>query len=367
MKNSFLFKPLQRKKTIKIMVGNIAVGGDAPVSVQTMTKTDTCDIKGTIKQIQSVASAGCDIIRVAVPDRRAAQAIKEIKKEITIPLVADIHFDYRLAISSLEAGADAIRINPGNIGSREKIKEVVKAAVEHKSVIRIGVNSGSLEKDIMEKHKGVEAEALVESALRHIQLMEDMNFKNIKISVKASDPLTTVQAYKLLSEKTRYPLHVGVTEAGTFLPGVIRSSVAIGVLLWHGIGDTIRVSLTDTPEREVRAGIEILRALGLRKDRGGSIISCPTCGRVQVDVISIAGKVEELLEKYYRENPKMPRPRVAVMGCVVNGPGEAKEADIALAGGKGKFALYVRGKLIKTVEEKQAINALMKEVGRWGK
>jgi len=353
-----------RKTTRLIHVGDVDVGGDARVSVQTMTKTDTRDAAATIRQIQSVASLGCDIVRVAVPDQEAALALREICGQSTIPVIADIHFDHQLAVTALDAGVDGLRINPGNIGGQAKVEAVVRAATPRRVPIRIGVNAGSLEKDLEQKHGGPTAEALVESALGHVALLEKVGYEEIKISVKASSVLKTVEAYRLLSEKTDYPLHLGVTEAGTFLPGTVRSSVALGILLGEGIGDTIRVSLTDIPEKEVRVGLELLRCLGLREP-GPSVISCPTCGRVEVSVISIAQQVEEALERYYLENPDASRPIVAVMGCMVNGPGEAKEADIAIAGGKDKFALYVNGKHEITVPECDAVATLMAHVRVW--
>lgn len=354
---------IKRVKTRQIMVGGIAVGGDAPVSVQTMTKTDTRDVCSTVEQLRRIEAAGCDIVRLAVIDAAAADALKEIRKVTALPLVADIHFDHRLALAALAAGVDALRINPGNIGTEHKVSEVVAAARERNVPIRIGVNSGSLEPEI-EKQHGNSAEALVESALRHVMLLEKNGYHEIKLSVKSSDVLTTVSAYRLLSRRCEYPLHLGVTEAGTFMAGTVRSSVGIGILLAEGIGDTIRVSLTDTPEREVDVGLELLRALNLRAP-GPRVISCPTCGRVQVDVVSMAAAVEHLLAEYFRMNPASPRPLVAVMGCMVNGPGEARHADIALAGGKGKYALYIKGERVKTVDESKALDALRDAVDSW--
>lgn len=353
-----------RRQTRQVFVGSVAVGGGAAVSVQTMTKTDTCDVAGTVAQIEEVAALGCDIVRVAVPDERAAQCLAEIKGRVDVPLVADIHFRHELALQALDAGVDGLRINPGNIGGPDRVREVVKAASERRTPIRIGVNSGSLEKSIEEEYGGRGAEALVASAIRHIAMMEDMEFRDIKVSVKASDVTTTIEAYRLLALRIDYPLHVGVTEAGTFLAGTVRSSVGIGVLLAEGIGDTIRVSLTDTPAREVKVGLELLRCLGLRPP-GASVISCPTCGRVSVNVVEIAMKVEEELEKYYLANPWTPRPVVAVMGCMVNGPGEAKHADIALAGGVEKFAVYVDGRHVANVNESAAVDAVLEHVEVW--
>ena len=355
---------IHRHSTKHIKVGDVAVGGGAPVSVQTMTKTDTRDVKVTVAQIHEIEAIGCDIVRVAILDSEAARAFSKIRKQVGIPVVADIHFDYRLALEAIKGGADGIRINPGNIGGAEKLKIVVKAAKAKKIPIRVGVNSGSVEKDILVKCCGATPEALVESAIRNVRLIEDFGYDQIKISVKASDVERTVDSYRLLSRKTKYPLHLGVTEAGTFMAGTIRSSVAMGILLAEGIGDTIRVSLTDSPAKEVRVGLELLRSLGMR-EQGPSVISCPTCGRVQVDVVLLAGRVEEELEKYFRLYPKAPRPLVAVMGCMVNGPGEAREADIAVAGGKGKFALYVRGEMVRTVSESQALKAILDAVRKW--
>ncbi|MFC1497674.1 flavodoxin-dependent (E)-4-hydroxy-3-methylbut-2-enyl-diphosphate synthase [Verrucomicrobiota bacterium] len=354
----------KRRNTRQVHVGSVAVGGGASISVQTMTKTDTRDVATTISQIQEVQALGCDIVRLAVPDESAVKAFAEIRKKIKIPLVADIHFDHKLAVLAVEAGADAIRINPGNIGGTDKVKEVVSAAQTRNVPIRIGVNSGSLEKDIAEKYGASAPQALVESAIRHVRILEDVDYNEIIISAKANDVQRTVDTYRLLSSQTDYPLHVGVTEAGTFLNGTVRSSVAMGILLTEGIGDTIRVSLTDTPAREVRVGLELLRSLGLRKP-GPGVVSCPTCGRIEVDVVTLAGRVEEELEKFYVRNPDASRPLVAVMGCMVNGPGEAKEADIALAGGKGKFALYVRGEHVSTVDESDALKALLEQVRAW--
>lgn len=356
--------PILRRSTRRISVGNVAVGGDAPVTVQTMTKTDTRDAAATIRQIKEAAAIGCDIVRVAVVDADACRALKQICREAGIPVVADIHFDYRLALGAIKAGVHGLRINPGNIGSVSKVEEVVKAARDRSVPIRIGVNSGSLEKDILEAAGGPTAAGLVESALRHVRILEDLAYREIKISVKASDVLMTVQAYRLLSEKCDYPLHLGVTEAGTFLGGTVKSSVALGALLMDGIGDTIRVSLTDSPDQEVRVGLAMLRCLGLRKG-AAHVISCPTCGRIEVDVRGIACEVEQRLENYYAANPDAEQPTVAVMGCMVNGPGEAREADLALAGGKGKFALYLHGNHLASVPESEAVDALMKEVERY--
>ena len=352
---------IKRRVSRQIHLGHVAVGGLAPVSVQTMTKTDTRDVNSTKEQILELERIGCDIIRLAVVDKDAACALSAICRSIHIPVVADIHFDYRLALMSLEAGVDGLRINPGNIGSTRKVKEVASAAQERKVPIRIGVNSGSMEKDILAKHGGPTAEAMVESAMKHVRILEDIGFREIKISVKASDVPRTIQAYRTLAEITDYPLHLGLTEAGTFFRGAVRSSVGLGILLAEGIGDTIRISLTEHPRMEVRAGQEILRALGFRKP-GPDVISCPTCGRAQIDVISMAHKVEDEMEKLFHEYPDAVWPCVAIMGCMVNGPGEAAEADIAIAGGKAKSALYVAGKVVATVDEQEIVPALVKQV-----
>lgn len=359
---SSILKP--RRKTRAIHVGPITVGGDSPVSVQTMTKTDTRDVSATIAQIADVAALGCDIVRIAVPDQAAAAALAEIRRETVVALVADIHFDHKLAVLAINAGVNGLRINPGNIGARDKVAEVVAAAKEREVPIRVGVNSGSLEEDLLSKHGGPSAEALVESAVRHVRILEDLDYREIKISVKASDVPRTVEAYRLLSREVEYPLHLGVTEAGTLVPGTVSSSVAMGILLAEGIGDTIRVSLTDAPQQEVRAGLAILRSLGLRPP-GASVISCPTCGRTEIDVAGLAAKIEKELEDHYKENADAPRPVVAVMGCVVNGPGEAKHADIAVAGGKGKAALYVRGTYVETVDERDIRCRILEAVKSW--
>lgn len=344
-----------RKKTRKVKAGNLFIGGDAPVTVQSMTNTETSDTGATISQISALEKAGCDIIRVAVPDMPSALAIAEIKKRISIPLVADIHFDYRLAITAMEQGADKVRINPGNIGSKDRVKSVVSCAKERAIPIRIGVNSGSLEKEILEKYGGVTPEALVESALKHVQILEDLDFSDIVISLKASNVRLTIDAYRLMSEKVPYPLHIGVTEAGTPYMGTIKSAVGIGALLADGIGDTIRVSLTGDPVEEVKAGKAILKSLGLYR-RGAELISCPTCGRTKINLISIATKVEKALENV--EKPI----KVAVMGCVVNGPGEAREADIGIAGGDGCAMLFKKGEVLRKVPEDRVIEELLKEI-----
>jgi len=345
----------ERRPTRQVRVGNVLIGGGAPISIQSMTNTPTRDVGATVAQIKALEKAGCDIVRVAVPDMASAEAVKAIKDQISIPLVADIHFDHRLALKAMESGADKIRINPGNIGSKEKVREVVNMASQRGIPIRIGVNSGSLEKHLLEKYGRVCAEALVESALNHAALLEDMGFRDIVISIKASDVVMSYRAHQLLSEKTDYPLHIGITEAGTPYRGIIKSAVGIGALLLNGIGDTLRVSLTGDPVEEVRAAKEILRACGLYR-KGIQFISCPTCGRTQIDLIGIANKVEEALEG-------LDKPiKVAIMGCAVNGPGEAREADIGIAGGKGTAVLFKKGRIIKKVDEDKIVETLIQEI-----
>jgi len=344
-----------RKITREVKIGNKKIGGNNPILVQSMTNTDTHDIEKTIEQIRRLEAEGCDIIRVAVPDMEAAEAIKEIKKNINIPLVADIHFDYRLAIKSIENGVDKIRINPGNIGREENIKKVVEIAKERGIPIRIGVNSGSLEKEILHKYKGITAEAVVESALKSVLILEKLGFYDIVISLKTPNVPLTIEAYKLASSKVDYPLHVGITEAGTIEAGTIKSAIGIGTLLYLGIGDTIRVSLTGDPVHEVRVGRQILRSLGLLKE-GVEVISCPTCGRTKIDLIKLAQEVEKRTRHI-----KKPL-KVAVMGCVVNGPGEAKEADIGIAGGDGEGVIFKKGKVYKKVKEEELIEELTKEI-----
>lgn len=345
---------INRRPTLPIQIGNVKIGGGAPVSVQSMTKTRTGDIKATIRQIHELERIDCDIIRVAVPDMESARALAAIRRAIHIPLIADIHFDHRLALAAIAGGADGLRINPGNIGSTAKIKEIVRAASEKNLPIRIGVNAGSLEKDILARHGSPTVPALVESALRHVRVLEDLGQRTIKISVKTSDVLRTIEAYRLLSKATRYPLHLGVTEAGMLLCGAVRSSVALGILLAEGIGDTIRVSLADEPANEVRAGREILRSLGLHPG-GPRIIVCPACGRAQINVRKLARAVEDELKKLEKKNRQIKTwPSVAVMGCVVNGPGEAREADIALVCGKNKVFLYIAGVKTAALDAKSA-------------
>ncbi len=343
-------------KTRVVQIGNLKIGGENPIRVQSMCNTDTRNAAATIKQILDLENAGCEIIRVAVPDMVAAKAIKDIKKGIHIPLVADIHFDYKLALESIKNGVDKVRINPGNIGSMENVKKVVDACKDKNIPIRIGINTGSLEKEAEEKY-GRTAQAMVESALKHIQILEKLNFHNIIISLKASDIQRTVEAYRLLSQKVDYPLHLGITEAGTLNIGTIKSSVGLGIMLFEGLGDTIRVSLTGDPIEEVRVGWEILKSLKLR-DRGVNLISCPTCGRTEIDLIGLANKVEKALLGV--DKPIT----VAVMGCVVNGPGEAKEADIGVAGGHHQGVIFKKGQILKTIPEDQILEELLKEIDK---
>lgn len=347
---------ITRRKTREIRVGNIAVGGKALISVQSMTNTDTRDVEATVRQIHRLESAGCEIVRVAVPDSEAADRVRDIKGRVAVPLIADIHFDYRLALKSLEGGMDGLRINPGNIGSREKVEKVVAAARDRGVPIRIGVNAGSLEKGLEERMGSVPA-AMVESGKRHIGILEDLGFRDIKISLKASDVLETLEAYRLLSREGDYPFHIGISEAGTLESGTIKSSVGLGILLSEGIGDTLRVSLSADPVEEVRVGFGILKALGLRQ-RGIDLISCPTCSRQEIDVVSLAREVEEALASV-----KLPL-HVAVMGCVVNGPGEAKKADIAICGGKGIGVLYKKGEILRKVKREDLIPQLLEEIQR---
>lgn len=344
-----------RKKTRKVKVGNVYVGGDAQVSVQSMTNTDTRDAQKTIEQIKRLEEAGCDIVRCAVPDMEAAQNIKKIVSGISIPLVADIHFDYRLALEAIKNGVSALRINPGNIGSEERVKLVAQAAKSNGVPIRIGVNSGSLEKDLLKKYGTPTPEALVESALRHVEILESMNFNDIVISIKSADVPNMIESYRLMSKKCNYPLHLGVTEAGTIWRGSIKSSIGIGTLLAEGIGDTIRVSLTGDPVEEIRVGKEILKTFGYVKS-GIQFISCPTCGRTQINLIKIAEEVEEKLSSCKKSI------KVAIMGCVVNGPGEAREADIGIAGGNGEGLIFKKGEIIKKVKEEDLVNELIKEI-----
>lgn len=348
---------IKRKETKVVKIGNEYIGGSNKILIQSMCNTDTRDIKSTVNQISLLKDAGCEIIRVAVPDMEAANALKEIKSKIKIPLVADIHFDYRLALKAIENGIDKLRINPGNIGNYERVKEVVNSAKERNIPIRIGVNSGSLEKDILNKYKAVTPEGLVESALKHIDMLEGLDYENIVISIKASNVQFTIKSYKLLSEKVNYPLHLGITESGTVFSGSIKSAVGIGAILSMGIGDTIRVSLTGNPVEEIKTAKEILKSIGLRKF-GIEFISCPTCGRTEIDLISIAEKVEK---QCININKNI---KVAVMGCAVNGPGEAKEADIGIAGGKGYGLIFKKGEILRKVPESELIEQLIMEINK---
>lgn len=347
-----------RDHTKEIHIGNRVIGGGNPILIQSMTNTKTDDVKATVAQIRQLEEAGCEIIRCTVPTLEAAKAISEIKKQIQIPLVADIHFDYKMAIAAIENGADKIRINPGNIGSREKVAEVVKAARERNIPIRVGVNSGSLEKELVEKYHGVTAEGIVESALDKVQIIEDLGYDNLVISIKSSDVLMSVKAHELLAGKTVYPLHVGITESGTVLSGNIKSSIGLGIILHQGIGDTIRVSLTGDPVEEIKSAKLILRTLGLRKG-GIEVVSCPTCGRTNIDLIGLATRVEQMVQNYDLDI------KVAVMGCAVNGPGEAKEADIGIAGGIGEGLLIKRGEIVRKVPESELLDTLKAELDAW--
>ena len=347
---------INRRQTRQIQLGTVKIGGTAPVTVQSMTKTDTRDVRATVQQIWDLEAAGCEIVRCAVPVREAAEQLGAIKKKIRIPLVADIHFNYKLALIAIEQGVDGLRLNPGNIGARKYVEEVVKAASERKIPIRIGVNAGSLEKDLLQKYEGPTADGMVESGLRHIRILEDVGYQEIKISLKASDPLMMIEAYRLLADQVDYPFHLGVTEAGTPTVGTIKSAVGLGTLLAEGIGDTIRVSLAADPVEEVRVGVEILKALRLRKE-GLTFVACPSCGRADVDLVGLAKAVEERMSPYSNLNI-----HVAVMGCEVNGPGEARAADLGVAGGKGIGLIFKRGEVIRKVPEAEIVNALMEEV-----
>ena len=349
---------MYRDNTKIIKIGDKLIGGGNPIMIQSMTNTHTEDVEATVKQILRLEKAGCDIIRCTVPTIEAAHAIKEIKKQIHIPLVADIHFDYKMAIAAMENGADKIRINPGNIGSTDKIKAVVDVAKSRNIPIRVGVNSGSLEKDIVEKYNGVTAKGLVESALDKVKIIEELGYDNLVISIKSSDVLMCVKAHELIAEQTNYPLHVGITESGTIFSGSIKSSIGLGLILNQGIGDTIRVSLTDDPVREVEAAKLILRTLGLRKG-GIEVVSCPTCGRTRIDLIGLASSVEELVKNYDLDI------KIAVMGCVVNGPGEAKEADLGIAGGDGCGVLIKHGEIVKKCDEDKLLSVLKEELDNW--
>ena len=348
----------ERHKTRTVRIGDVAIGGDNPIRIQSMCNTKTENVEATVAQIRALAAAGCEIIRVAVPNEAAALALKDIRRQIKLPLVADIHFDYRLALAAMENGADKIRINPGNIGEDWKLREVVNAAKERNIPIRVGVNSGSLEKEILKKYGGVTAEGIVESALEKVGRIEELDYENLVISIKSSDVLMCIKAHELLADKTDYPLHIGITEAGPLLRGTVKSAVGLGVILYEGIGDTIRVSLTGDPLEEIKAAREILKSLGLRKG-GVEVVSCPTCGRTEIDLIGLANQVEGLVERYSDLDV-----RVAVMGCVVNGPGEAREADFGVAGGKGAGVLIRKGEVIRTMPENELLPALEAELQR---
>ncbi|WP_314911799.1 flavodoxin-dependent (E)-4-hydroxy-3-methylbut-2-enyl-diphosphate synthase [Stomatobaculum longum] len=348
----------ERHKTRVVRIGDVAIGGENPIRIQSMCNTKTEDVEATVAQIRALTAAGCEIVRVAVPTVAAAEAIGDIRRQIKIPLVADIHFDYRLALAAMEHGADKIRINPGNIGEDWKLREVVNAAKERNIPIRVGVNSGSLEKDLLQKYGGVTAEGIVESALEKVRRIEELGYENLVISIKSSDVLMCIKAHELLADKTDYPLHIGITEAGTLLRGTVKSAVGLGIILYEGIGDTIRVSLTGDPLEEIKAAREILKSLGLRKG-GVEVVSCPTCGRTEIDLIGLANRVESLVERYSDLDV-----RVAVMGCVVNGPGEAREADFGVAGGKGAGVLIRKGEVIRTMPEAELLPALEAELQR---
>lgn len=350
---------MTRNDTKVIRIGNCRIGGGNPVAIQSMTNTKTEDVDATVSQILALERAGCDIIRCAVPTMEAAEALKEIKKQIHIPLVADIHFDYRLAIAAIENGADKIRINPGNIGSEDRVRAVVEKAKEYNVPIRVGVNSGSLEKELVEKYGGVTAEGIVESALDKVHMIERMGYQNLVVSIKSSDVMMCVKAHELIAKECPYPLHVGITESGTLMSGNIKSSVGLGIILHEGIGDTIRVSLTGDPLEEIKSAKLILKTLGLRKG-GIEVVSCPTCGRTRIDLISLANQVETMVAEFPLDI------KVAVMGCVVNGPGEAKEADIGIAGGIGEGLLIKKGEIIRKVKEEELLDALRDELVHWG-
>ncbi|MCX7724244.1 MAG: flavodoxin-dependent (E)-4-hydroxy-3-methylbut-2-enyl-diphosphate synthase [Thermodesulfovibrio sp.] len=346
---------IKRRKTRRIYVGDVSIGDGAPIRVQSMTKTDTKDVRATVRQIKQLELVGCEIVRVAVPDMEAAKVLGEIKKKVKIPIIADIHYNYKLALEAINQGVNGLRINPGNIGAKWKVKEVVNAAKDRGIPIRIGVNAGSLPKDLIEKYGHPTAEAMVEAAERHIEILEELDFHDIKVSLKASDVMKTVEAYRLFSNKYDYPLHVGITETGSIPEGVVKSSIGIGLLLLEGIGDTIRVSLTESPTVEVNVAYEILRVTGVRQV-GVEIISCPTCGRCEINIMKMVKQVKKLV-KHIKEPIK-----IAIMGCSVNGPGEAKEADFGIAGGKGRGVVFAKGKIIKTVKETELVNALIDEI-----
>lgn len=351
---------MHREQTKIVKIGDRVIGGGNPVLIQSMTNTRTEDVEATAAQILRLEQAGCEIIRVTVPTKEAAEALREIKKRIHIPLVADIHFDYKMAIAAIENGADKIRINPGNIGGKEKVAAVIAAARERNIPIRVGVNSGSLEKELVEKYHGVTAEGIVESAMDKVHMIEELNYDNLVISIKSSDVLMCVRAHEVLARQTNYPLHVGITESGTLYSGNIKSAVGLGIILYQGIGDTIRVSLTGDPVEEIKSAKLLLRTLGLRKG-GIEVVSCPTCGRTKIDLIGLAGQVETMAAEFPLDI------KVAVMGCAVNGPGEAKEADIGIAGGDGEGLLIKRGEIVRKVPEDQLLMTLREELANWGK
>ncbi|MGL5650682.1 MAG: flavodoxin-dependent (E)-4-hydroxy-3-methylbut-2-enyl-diphosphate synthase [Paraclostridium sp.] len=350
----------ERRLSREVSVGSLKIGGNNPISIQSMTNTDTRDAKATIEQIKRLEEVGCDVVRVAVPDMEAAKNIGEIKKNVNIPVIADIHFDHRLALEAIDQGVDGVRINPGNIGSIEKVKMVVNKCKEKNLKIRIGVNGGSLEKELLEKYGSATAEALVESALGHVKILEDLDFCNIVISLKSSDIYKTIEAYELISKKVDYPLHIGITESGSVKKGTIKSSIGVGALLLKGIGDTVRISLTGDPTEEVIVGKEILRSLDLLNDKI-KVISCPTCGRCNIDLISVVNEVEEKINKVDKDMT------VAIMGCAVNGPGEAKEADIGIAGGKGEGLLFKKGEIIRKIKGDNLVEELLNEIDKFNK
>ena len=352
---------MKRDETKVIQIGNVKIGGGNPVAIQSMTNTKTEDVEATVAQILALEKAGCEIIRCAVPTMEAAQALREIKKQIHIPLVADIHFDYRLALAAIENGADKIRINPGNIGAEDRVRAVVEKAKEYQIPIRVGVNSGSLEKELVEKYHGVTAEGIVESALDKVHMIENMGYDNLVVSIKSSDVLMCAKAHELISEQCIYPLHVGITESGTLYSGNLKSAVGLGIILYQGIGDTIRVSLTGDPLEEIKSAKQILKTLGLRKG-GIEVVSCPTCGRTKIDLIGLANQVETMTGEFPDLDIK-----VAVMGCVVNAPGEAKEADIGIAGGIGEGLLIKKGEIIRKVKEEELLSVLRDELEHWSK
>ncbi len=348
----------KRRYSREVSVGNVKIGADNPISIQSMTNTDTRDAEATISQIKGLEEVGCDIVRIAVPDMEAAKNISKIKSQTNIPIIADIHFDYRLALEAIDQGIDGVRINPGNIGSIEKVKMVVEKCKEKNLKIRIGVNGGSLEKELLEKYGSASAEALVESAMGHIKILEDLEFYNIVISLKSSDIYKTLEAYELISNKVDYPLHIGITESGSVKKGTIKSSIGVGALLLKGIGDTVRISLTGDPREEVIVGKEILRSLDLLNDKI-KVVSCPTCGRCNIDLISVVNEVEEKISKMDKDIT------VAIMGCAVNGPGEAREADIGIAGGKGEGLLFKKGEIVRKIKGDKLVEELLEEINKY--